>query len=75
MYPNKTGPNKKPINPIPDTNEIPTEAFTPVVLPATLNNSGMITERPSPKIPKPTNVISKILIRINPYPILAIIQP
>ena len=75
MYPNKTGPNKNPINPIPDTNDIPIEAFTQVVLPAILNNSGIITESPSPKIPKPTKVISKTLIRMHAYPILAIIQP
>ena len=75
IYPNKTGPSKKPINPIPDTKDIPIEAFTPVVLPAILNNSGIITESPSPKIPKPTKVISKTLIRMHAYPILAIMQP
>lgn len=75
MYPNKTGPSKKPINPIPDTNEIPIDAFTFAVLPATLNNSGIITERPKPTIPKPIKVTLKILTRMQAYPMLAIIQP
>ena len=75
IYPNKTGPNKKPIKPIPDTNEIPIEAFTPGVLPATRNNSGMITERPRPTIPKPNRVILKTLTRMQAYPTLAIILP
>lgn len=65
MYPKITGPNKKPIKPMPDTNEIPIEAFIPRVLPATRNNSGTTTERPSPTIPNPNNVILKRLVRMQ----------
>ena len=57
INPSNTGPIRKPANPIPDTIEIPTEAETPFVLPASLNNSGIITESPSPNIPKPKTVI------------------
>gem|GEM_PF-5207367 len=44
-----TGPIRKPTKPIPETIEIPTDAGTPLVLPAKRNNSGMIQKGQVPK--------------------------
>lgn len=61
IKPNTTGPNKKPIKPIPDTKEIAAEADTFSAFPAILNNSGIITDKPRPITPKPITVTLKIL--------------
>ena len=51
--PNKTGPTKNPKKPIPETNEIPNEAFKPLTVPANLNISGITTLNPIPTNPNP----------------------
>jgi len=51
--PNKTGPTKNPKKPIPETNEIPTEVFRPLNVPANLNISGITTLKPIPTNPNP----------------------
>ena len=53
MKPRITGPTRNPRNPIPETIDMPTDAGTFFTLPASLNNSGIITESPNPKIPNP----------------------
>ena len=65
MNPNKTGPIKNPIKPIPETNEMLAEDEIPFVLPATRNNSGTITERPIPKTPKPKIAIENESTNMN----------
>ena len=65
IIPNKTGPIRKPTNPIPETIEMPVEAGTPSVCPANLNTSGIITDNPKPKTPNPNTVKIRLEDRIK----------
>lgn len=51
IKPRTTRPIKKPTKPISKTKAIPTEGEMSFVFPGILNNTGMITDKPKPRIP------------------------
>lgn len=73
--PNRTGPTKNPKKPIPETNEIPNEAFKPLTVPANLNISGITTLNPIPTNPNPISANTGWTIRIHTKPKDAIKTP
>ena len=64
IKPSTTGPMRKPTKPIPETKAIPADGEMFFVFPAIRNNSGIITDKPKPRIPNPTTEMYRFPDRI-----------